>query len=132
MIIIRAEQQAVLQRYCALEARIDEIGLDGVWLLKPLLNVSQRATLVPPPTAAHLSFTTNEYTRCRCRCRALTAVQGTQLMKELGLPMGPAVGQVLEAQIQWQIRERSSDVAACLQHLRAEIVPVLLADLSQS
>ncbi len=39
-------------------------------------------------------------------------------MNALQLPKGPLVGKVMEAQIQWQIRQRSSDKDACVAYLK--------------
>lgn len=47
----------------------------------------------------------------------ITLTQGSQLIERLGLKKGPAVGIVMEEQIRWQIRTRSTDVEECVRYL---------------
>lgn len=44
-------------------------------------------------------------------------LDGTQLMERLGLKKGPGVGTIIEEQMRWQIRTRSTDVEECVKYL---------------
>jgi hypothetical protein len=50
-------EMSVLRKYASLEETIIGMGLDGIWLLKPLLNVSyaihyMHSTRTPPHSAS--------------------------------------------------------------------------------
>lgn len=77
-----------------LEKQIDSMGLHEVWLLKPLIDVLIRYVLIYIHT------------------------KGSELIKQLQLPKGPIVGKVMDEQILWQIREKSSNVNDCIEYLR--------------
>lgn len=50
-----------------------------------------------------------------CLCDIL---QGNRLVKVLGLAKGPQMGQMLEAQVRWQLRQPTGTVAQCVEHLK--------------
>jgi hypothetical protein len=103
------EVVSVMERYSRLEARILEMGLDNIWLLKPLMNVRAHCCI----------FNRGIY-------HTTLWIQGNELIKELGLPKGPMVGKLVELQTQWQVRNpASSDKAALLAHLRTVLPSIL-------
>ena len=79
----------IISLYGYLEAHIENMHLENVWTLKPL-------------------------------------VDGKRIMREIGVPSGPLVGQIMEEQLKYQLRMADEcHEAALKEHLRAYLRKIL-------
>ena len=107
----------ILEQFAQLEVNVLSMGLDQIWLVKPLFNVSSLKICLD------LWYLLAYFWLC---WYVLYFYQGSELMSLLNLPKGPLVGKFVEQQMRWQIcNPGNDDKNACLECLRT-VQPTLI------
>ena len=96
------DRDTAVKQYEGFSTAVFDHGLEGVWNLKPLLNVSARLQL--ELTCTHeIHF---------------NLMQGTDVGNELKIKPGPSIKEMLDQVLRWQLKYPKGTREECLVHIR--------------
>jgi hypothetical protein len=94
------EIKEIIELYTLFQQAIETLGLNDLWDLKPLLDVSRNS----------LTYFRNSF------------VQGNEMCTQLGISKGPLLGLLKEEQFRWQLQNPCGSAVECCNFLRDFIV----------